>query len=149
LQAEFLSHVGAVRKNNEDAIFCDVKAGLFVVADGIGGRRAGEVASATAVRLVAEKFWESPAAPADELMREAFYQANDILHRSGKEKKLRGMGTTMTAAAVRGVAHSPVTGNGGTVECLAAIREVTSTGAVRTGWVPTVDDMLADDWYIC
>ena len=39
--------------------------------------------------------------------------------------------------------------NGGMVECLAAIREVTSTGAVRTGWVPTVDDLLADDWYIC
>lgn len=94
--------MGAVRKNNEDAIFCDVKAGLFVVADGIGGREAGEVASATAVRVVAEKFWENPAAAADELMREAFYQANDILHRAGKEKKMKGMGTTMTAAAVRG-----------------------------------------------
>ncbi|MCL1905894.1 MAG: Stp1/IreP family PP2C-type Ser/Thr phosphatase [Clostridiales bacterium] len=102
MQAEFLSHVGAVRKNNEDAVFCDVKAGLFVVADGIGGREAGEVASATAVRVVAEKFWENPAAAADELMREAFYQANDILHRAGKDKKMQGMGTTMTAAAVRG-----------------------------------------------
>lgn len=102
MQAEFLSHVGAVRKKNEDAVFCDVKAGLFVVADGIGGREAGEVASATAVRVLAEKFWENPTAAADELMREAFYQANDILHRAGKEKKTHGMGTTMTATAVRG-----------------------------------------------
>jgi protein phosphatase len=51
---------------------------------------------------VAEKFWENPAAPADEVMREAFYQANDILHRAGKDKKMQGMGTTMTAVAVRG-----------------------------------------------
>ncbi|MCL1816159.1 MAG: Stp1/IreP family PP2C-type Ser/Thr phosphatase [Clostridiales bacterium] len=102
MQAEFLSHVGAVRKNNEDAIFCDAKAGLFVVADGIGGREAGEVASATAVRVVAEKFWENPDMPANELMREAFYQANDVLHRAGKEKKTQGLGTTMTAIAVRG-----------------------------------------------
>ena len=102
MQAEFLSHVGAVRKNNEDAVFCDVKAGLFVVADGIGGREAGEVASATAVRILAEKFWENPAAPSEEVMREAFYQANDVLHRAGKGKKMQGMGTTMTAAAVNG-----------------------------------------------
>jgi protein phosphatase len=102
LHAEFLSHVGAVRKNNEDAIYCDVKAGVFVVADGIGGREAGEIASATAVRVVAEKFWGNSAAPADELMREAFYQANDILHRAGKDKNMKGMGTTMTAAAVHG-----------------------------------------------
>lgn len=103
MQAEFLSHVGAVRKNNEDAIFCDVKAGLFVVADGIGGRQAGEVASATAVRVVAEKFWENPGADAGELMREGFYEANDILHRAGKkERGMHGMGTTMTAASVSG-----------------------------------------------
>ena len=102
MQAVFFSHVGAVRKNNEDAVYCDAKTGLFIVADGIGGREAGEVASATAVRVVAEKFWENPAAPADELMREAFYQANDILHQAGKDKNMHGMGTTMTAAVVRG-----------------------------------------------
>ena len=44
MRAEFLSHVGAVRENNEDAIYCDVKSGVFVVADGIGGKEAGEIA---------------------------------------------------------------------------------------------------------
>lgn len=102
MQAEFLSHVGAVRKNNEDAVFCDLKAGLFVVADGIGGRQAGEVASATAVRVLAEKFWENTEADAGELMREAFYEANNLLHQAGKEEGMQGMGTTMTAAAVNG-----------------------------------------------
>ncbi|MGD9016194.1 MAG: protein phosphatase 2C domain-containing protein [Desulfobacterales bacterium] len=45
-----LSDVGKKRKTNEDAFVLDTKAGLFVVADGMGGRRAGEVAS----RLVIE-----------------------------------------------------------------------------------------------
>jgi len=37
--------------------------------------------------------------------------------------------------------------NGGTVECLFAIRQHTADGKVLTGWVPTVEDLLADDWY--
>ena len=103
MQAKYLSHVGAVRKNNEDAIYCDAKAGIFVVADGIGGSQAGEVASATAVRVVAEKFWQETEADPAELMREAFYEANHLINSAGQEKKdMQGMGTTMTAALVRG-----------------------------------------------
>ena len=103
MQAEYLSHIGAVRKNNEDAVYCDVKDGVFVVADGIGGSQAGEVASATAARVVAEKFWQKADAEPAELMREAFYEANHLLHSAGQEEaNMQGMGTTMTAAVVRG-----------------------------------------------
>ena len=63
MKAVYISHAGAVRENNEDAIFCDGDAGLFVVADGIGGKEAGEIASATAVRIVAEKSWQNPDFP--------------------------------------------------------------------------------------
>lgn len=102
MQSAYISHVGAVRENNEDAVFCDPEAGLFIAADGIGGRQAGEVASATAVHIAAEKFLENPQAEPAELLREAFYEANHVLYEAGKEELLDGMGTTMTAALIQG-----------------------------------------------
>jgi serine/threonine protein phosphatase PrpC len=47
-----LTHVGRVREHNEDSHFCDNELGLYVVADGMGGHAAGEVASAEAVDQV-------------------------------------------------------------------------------------------------
>ncbi|NLF80761.1 MAG: Stp1/IreP family PP2C-type Ser/Thr phosphatase [Clostridia bacterium] len=102
MRAEYLSHVGAVRENNEDAVYCDVKNGVFIVADGIGGKEAGEVASATAVRIVAEKSWSDKESDPAVTLREAFYEANDFLYHKGKKPNLEGMGTTLTAAAIRG-----------------------------------------------
>ena len=45
LQVAAVSDVGRVRKTNEDAFVADLEAGLFCVADGMGGHDAGEVAS--------------------------------------------------------------------------------------------------------
>lgn len=99
MKAEYLSHVGAVRANNEDAVYCDSQSGVFIVADGVGGKEDGEIASATAVRLVAEATWRAqPEDDPAEVMRSAFYQANDLLHRKGHEAGRDGMGTTLTAA---------------------------------------------------
>jgi len=52
LTAHGVTHPGKVRKNNEDALSWDAGLGLFVVADGMGGHNAGEVASALAVEAV-------------------------------------------------------------------------------------------------
>jgi protein phosphatase len=49
LDAAFHTEVGPVRKNNEDAALCLLDKGLFIVADGMGGAAAGEVAAAIAV----------------------------------------------------------------------------------------------------
>lgn len=50
-----LTHTGNVRTNNEDAFSHDPALGLWVVADGMGGHEAGEVASAIAIESISRK----------------------------------------------------------------------------------------------
>ena len=52
LTAYGVSHPGRVRSNNEDSLLWDLPAGLFLVADGMGGHQAGEVASRMAVESI-------------------------------------------------------------------------------------------------
>src|SRR5580765_8620955 len=52
LDCAFLSHKGMVRAHNEDSVFVDAGAGIAVLADGMGGYSAGEVASGIAVNVV-------------------------------------------------------------------------------------------------
>jgi protein phosphatase len=92
----FRTDTGRQRSENEDSLF--VRAPIFVVADGMGGAQAGEVASKTA----AETFdAELPAAPPEQLLRETIEAANRKVHeRAQSDPALAGMGTTMTAAIV-------------------------------------------------
>ena len=52
LDTAVLSHPGMVRTHNEDSVFVDAAAGIAVLADGMGGYNAGEVASGIAVKVV-------------------------------------------------------------------------------------------------
>jgi serine/threonine protein phosphatase PrpC len=87
---------GRQRNANEDSLF--TRPPLFVVADGMGGAQAGEVASKTA----AESFdRELPQAPPERLLRETIEAANRTIHqRARNDPDLAGMGTTITAAIV-------------------------------------------------
>ena len=86
--------IGQVRQNNQDAVLSD--DGLFLVADGMGGHRGGEVASAIAVEQVQAHFTE----PTTEALVEAVQAANKaVVDRSDTEPELRGMGTTLTGLA--------------------------------------------------
>src|SRR3954469_296928 len=88
---------GRQRNANEDSLFVD--APLFVVADGMGGAQAGEVAS----RAAAESFaHDLPSATAPErLLEETIEGANRTIHElARKDPGLAGMGTTITAALV-------------------------------------------------
>ena len=87
---------GRQRNANEDSLF--TRAALFVVADGMGGAQAGEVASKTA----AESFdRELPPGPPEQILRETIEAANRAIHeRARNDPDLAGMGTTITAAIV-------------------------------------------------
>lgn len=93
-----LTDIGRVRTHNEDSVLAQPP--LFVVADGLGGHEAGEVASSIAVETLRDHAPRRPDAPA---LARAVKAANRAVLRAAKEGVGRvGMGTTMTAAIVEG-----------------------------------------------
>src|SRR3954471_12522198 len=89
---------GRQRNANEDSLF--VEAPLFVVADGMGGAQAGEVASRAAAESFAHDLPSSSIAP-ERLLEETIEGANRTIHElARKDPGLTGMGTTTTAALV-------------------------------------------------
>lgn len=95
------SHVGLVRDHNEDAAFCSPY--LALVADGVGGAAAGEVASATAAYVVAAATRTRPAEDPVMVLGEALHRVVVDLHRGVTEAPERaGMATTLTALATDG-----------------------------------------------
>jgi PPM family protein phosphatase len=98
---------GVRRRRNEDCVLVRERDGLFVVADGMGGYRGGELASNLAVKTIDEAFQtghfqghahESIPRRASELAR-AIQMANQaILRRALQDRRLEGMGTTISAA---------------------------------------------------
>ncbi len=98
--------VGVVRSGNEDNFLMLPERGVFIVADGMGGHAAGEVASEMAVRIVARELGD-PAGRSDvelaDAMRQAIQNANAaIFERTLTEHDKRGMGTTTTVLALTG-----------------------------------------------
>lgn len=106
-----VSDVGLIRENNEDALLCLPEYGLFVVADGLGGHQAGEVASKEAVdhfkgvilpRLTSETVPDSLHA-FQHCLVESFHATNqEIFHLSRQHHLLKGMGTTFSVLSFYG-----------------------------------------------
>lgn len=90
------THVGGVRPHNEDAYAAGDRA--CVVADGMGGHLAGEVASRLAVQMVTDAF-EAQAFHVSDLPR-FVSTVNDAVQRIGEENGTPGMGTTVVGVVV-------------------------------------------------
>jgi serine/threonine protein phosphatase PrpC len=104
LQPFGLTHAGKVRQNNEDALLVGEGEDetLFVVADGIGGFEAGEVASSLAVDVL-------KGLKPDESFKAAIVEANRRIVAAGRgDEKLSGMGTTVVAIRFSGKQGEPV-----------------------------------------
>ncbi|MEX0621274.1 MAG: Stp1/IreP family PP2C-type Ser/Thr phosphatase [Solirubrobacterales bacterium] len=101
--------VGRQRQANEDSMLA--RAPLFVVADGMGGAQAGEVASMTAVQVFSDGL---PAGLPEDALESSIGAANRTIHeRAHSDSSLAGMGTTITVAAVDSLREEVVIGHVG------------------------------------
>jgi serine/threonine protein phosphatase PrpC len=94
---------GRMRQNNEDAHHCGTR--LFAVADGLGGRRAGEVASSTAIAAIAplEQARPDDLEAAERTLSDGFAAANQaVMDKGASDPAYTGMATTLTAALLHG-----------------------------------------------
>src|ERR1700704_3927013 len=103
------THTGMGRSHNEDSIAADPQIGLAVLADGMGGYNAGEVASGIATAMISSETREALARPAPHerekssgspraprLLREIIARANTSIFRSANSQpQYAGMGTTL------------------------------------------------------
>ncbi|MFZ5943826.1 MAG: Stp1/IreP family PP2C-type Ser/Thr phosphatase [Bacillota bacterium] len=95
-----LTDIGLVRKANEDKYLTDKNRGLFVVADGMGGHEAGEIASSIAIKTLDVVLTnEYIASYQRDGLIEAIRKANQLIYQEAKQNiNFSGMGTTITAA---------------------------------------------------
>lgn len=111
LEVASLSHIGQLRQRNEDALGHFepaeeeprvTKGSIFIVADGMGGHRGGEIASKLAVDTIISSFYESNEGDTLSALQQAFKDANRvIIDKSQDDVSLFGMGTTCTAMVIK------------------------------------------------
>jgi protein phosphatase len=112
IQSSGITDVGRRRKQNEDSLFYSDQMGLYVVADGMGGHKAGEVASKLVVETIrdymdpdrAEHPPENLVGDDEELSEEArrllagIHLSNRVVHQAARSnEKYKGMGSTVSA----------------------------------------------------
>ncbi len=106
MKAFALTDVGRSRTTNQDYVYLSIDAvgtlpNLLIVADGMGGHKAGEVASENAVMSVVESVKNSKMKDIVSIIEEAITCANDdLMNLSRSDSKYEGMGTTMVLATI-------------------------------------------------
>ncbi|MCB0315822.1 MAG: serine/threonine-protein phosphatase, partial [Calditrichaeota bacterium] len=98
-QTGVVSDRGRVRTNNEDSVYINPEQGIFLIADGMGGHNAGEVASGLAVDAISTFLLNAT----PDALEKAVENANRIIYeRSRHSPELYRMGTTIVAAVIAG-----------------------------------------------
>lgn len=103
-----MTDVGVVRQVNQDYVFASDKPlgmleNLFVVADGMGGHQAGDYASKYTVEVLQKQIREFTGNDVERNLVDAISKANRaILQAAAEDEHLKGMGTTVVAATIRG-----------------------------------------------
>ena len=110
-----MTDVGRLRRHDEDAFLVDAENGLFAVADGVGGSRAGDVASRLAVdtaeRVLREERAATSAAALPDVIRRMFEMAHRaIMERAAADPRVSEMATTLVLLCCDGarswIAHA-------------------------------------------
>ena len=105
LSVDVGTDVGRIRDNNEDSYgmaWLEDGSLFVIVADGMGGHEAGEVASSLAVRVVEDVVREDPDADPRDRLYNALLEANQAILEEGASSGTRGMGTTAICAILKG-----------------------------------------------
>jgi protein phosphatase len=98
MEAFALSDRGCIRSNNEDYCFIQPDLGLYVLADGMGGAKAGERASRLAVETVAQSVQVAERRDSQVLLRAVEEANRRVLEAAHSDPELEGMGTTLVVA---------------------------------------------------
>lgn len=101
ISAFAITDIGMKRKINQDSYLQDDALGLYVVADGMGGHRGGEVASRLAVEEIRKFCRENPNLnPRERLIKGVNQSCQEIYKQSRENEELSGMGTTVLALLI-------------------------------------------------
>lgn len=108
IKAYALSDVGACRSVNQDYVFCTTKQvgnlpNLFIVADGMGGHKAGDMASKFSVETFVEQVKQSTSDNPVSIISDAIkYTNTELINLAATSEDYRGMGTTFVVATIIG-----------------------------------------------
>lgn len=107
MKAYATTDVGKVRKVNQDTVFCSVEPvgnlpNLFIVADGMGGHKAGDIASRLTVETIRDMVESLDEKDPITLMGKAIHRANEVILGKAREaEEFNGMGTTVVVACIK------------------------------------------------
>jgi protein phosphatase len=102
IEACGMTDTGCVRANNEDCYRIESDLGLYLLADGMGGARAGERASELAVETVARVFRETGRRDSQSLLKAIEAANQQVMELARSDSRLEGMGTTLVVAVDAG-----------------------------------------------